>query len=93
MNKMSFDFLGYTWERVTRSEARTRYDRGEDLMLCPSKLRPGYPWHPEVYVYYSAEEPQTFDQMDNAFRYYNLSPEAGRGVLYFKNASRERARK
>lgn len=87
MKRITFTNLGYKWERINRKEARRRYNNGEALMVCPSTLRPGYPWHPETYVCSTPSEPKIFETMEafeNAYRYYCTGTKNGY-IMYFKN--------
>ena len=84
MKSMIFTENEQTFRRVTKSAARKAFNSGMDVMLCPSKLRPGKPWNPEVLVNQSRSgEDATFDQVVNAFEYYNTSAETGRTTNYF----------
>ena len=71
---------------MTEITARKAYDNGKTVLLCPYKLRPGGPWHPEIPVKRNAEDPETFDQCVNGFAWYNLNAESGRYPMYFLRA-------
>lgn len=46
MNKRTVD--GFT--RISKRAAEKRYNAGEVVILCPVKLRPGFPFFPEIPV-------------------------------------------
>lgn len=37
-------------KRITKREAKRRFGDGETIVLCPSNMRAGGPWHPECSV-------------------------------------------
>lgn len=82
----NFTDHGTRYTRVTKTAARKAYDTGKTVILCPCKLRPGWPWHPEIPVKRNAEDPETFDQRINSFAWYNLNAESGRYPMYFLRA-------
>lgn len=86
MIHLDFTDRGTLYVRVSKTTARKAYDAGKTVVLCPCKLRPGAPWHPEIPIRHSAEDPETFEQRVNNFEYYNLSAETGRYTLYFLRA-------
>lgn len=78
MNQYTAD--GYT--RISKARARRLYDAGAPVYLCPVKLRPGAPWHPETQIF----QPRTqiaFDEITQAAAYYTCSPGAGKYLAYY----------
>ena len=69
MNKCIMD--GFT--RVTKKEAEKRFNKGLPVFLCPVKLKPGAPWHPEIMIKKGSEEEKKFIKLLNNFIYYNCS--------------------
>lgn len=76
------------FRRIAKIKARKRYDNGETIYLCPIKLRPGYPWHPEVAItktddrsddmaQYFVSSTSEFDNVVNSFEYYNCNYSVG----------------
>lgn len=61
---------GFTFKRINKTQARRAYNNGLRVVVCPVNLRPGYPWHPEIIV--SGKSGTTFNEMLNAFIYYNI---------------------
>lgn len=61
---------GFTFKRINKTQARRAYNNGLRVVVCPVNLRPGYPWYPEIIV--SGKSGTTFDEMLNAFIYYNI---------------------
>ena len=72
-------FNGYV--RVSKKQAQKMFLSGQEIVLCPSKLRPFEAWHPEGYAHTSKFHPSAdliaeFQHMINNFAYYNCSHEA-----------------
>ena len=61
---------GFTFKRINKTQARRAYNNGLRVVVCPVNLRPGHPWHPEIIV--SGKSGTTFNEMLNAFIYYNI---------------------
>lgn len=61
---------GFTFKRINKTQARRAYNNGLRVVVCPVNLRPGYPWYPEIIV--SGKSGETFEEMLNAFIYYNI---------------------
>lgn len=69
--------------RISKINARNRYNAGEKLFLCPMNLRPGSPWHPEVAI--SNEDGYDFDELVNEFEHYNCNYGAGYYAAFYFN--------
>lgn len=82
MKKYTYRDRGFTFERVDKKTARTAYNNGLRVILCPCNLRPGYPYHPETDI--SGKAPATFAEALNAFEYYNIrNSETGRYTSFY----------
>ena len=83
MNNMTFtDYNGLSWARVNKTTARREYDKGANVVLCPSNLRPFTPWGCEAKT--NNYNGYDFDTLVNAFKFYNcVNRETGRGVNFF----------
>lgn len=76
--------------KIPKKEAQKRYEKGQPVIFCASKMRPdGYfftgiamqkheiesnPWH---------GEDTTFEQLINSYSYYNCNKETGLGITYY----------
>ena len=69
------------YKRVSKQAARKAYISGENVILCPCKLRPGYPWHPEIAI--SSISGEDFDSIVSEASYYSLSNAAGNYMSYY----------
>lgn len=67
--------------RIFKPEARKQYNSGKTIYVCPSKLRPGSPWFPEISV--NIQQNGNFDTMCNTISYYNCNSEAGHTLTYY----------
>lgn len=82
MRAYTFTENGFTFERVDKRQARKAYNNGLRVVVCPVNLRPGYPWHPEIIV--SSKSGETFEEMLNAFIYYNIRDnETGKYAAFY----------
>lgn len=78
--------------KISKQEARRRFGNGETIVLCPRKLRPGFPFAPHVTVNGSRWRQETYgnptnselwDRMYNSFCFYNCSWETGYYPHYY----------
>lgn len=83
MYKITFDAVGYTFNRVNRKRARNAFEKGITIALCPCKLRPGHPYHPEAIIVKS-DEIDNFETLENYFSSYNCTTETGKRINYFE---------
>lgn len=73
---------GFTFKRINKTQAQRAYNNGLRVVVCPVNLRPGYPWHPEISV--SGKSGATFEEMLNAFIYYNIQGnETGKYAAFY----------
>lgn len=80
--------------KISKREARKRFDQDLHVILCPCKLRPGGPFSPEVTIFPQAHKyraklvgsPDAWESMYNNWRFYNASYEAGYYASYYKQA-------
>ena len=71
-------------KRISKAEAKKRYNAGKEIMLVPCKLRCGEPWHPESHIKRSRD--YDFKSLVNSFTYYNCCYEAGYYPHYYIEA-------
>lgn len=86
MNKYTFKMGGKTYYRISKAAARKIYERGEGFLACPCNLRPGAPWHPEVYICREMAFPyaSTFDKTIAYVAGMNcLNNETGHYLAYY----------
>lgn len=69
------------FNRITTQQAKRRYSNGEAVVLCPHKLRPGYPFAPQVTV--SNTFGETWQNVLNHWKHYNASHEVGYYPHYY----------
>lgn len=78
----SFEHDGTNYARVDKRVARRAFERGDEIAICPCNLRPGGPWHPEMF--FSNVSWGNFDSLVNAFERYNCAnSETGLYASYF----------
>lgn len=80
MNKLQFGNL----TRISKARARKLWGK-QDISLCPCKLRPGFPWRPNIDVFASEiaeklaskyeheRKAADFDVYVRNFEYYNCN--------------------
>ena len=85
----------YGYRLVSKAAARRMYNDGKVVYLCPSFLRPGSMWHPEVAVTkmdlsqaseeasYFVSNTRDFDKLVDEFMYYNCRSGVGRYPAYY----------
>lgn len=86
MNKYTFEKDGKTYCRISKAAAREYYETGVEIYACPCKLRPGGPWHPEVYICREMAFPYagTFDKVTAYVAGINcINSETGRYLAYY----------
>ena len=93
MNKYSFIDNGRAFERVSKATAKQAFIDGFIIALCPSNLRPGAPWHPEMitdrelrgdYIIDDTGAENDFNNLLNSFEYYNCTnAETGKYTAFF----------
>lgn len=81
MRKYIFTIGDIEYKRVNKQAARKAYISGENVILCPCKLRPGYPWNPEITI--SGISGEDFDSIVSNAGYYSLSTAAGSYMSYY----------
>ena len=79
--------------RISKQRAERLYNDGKTVYLCPAKLRPGYPWHPEVAItkaerlddmaQYFVSDTIEFEKVVNDFTHYNCNYSAGIYPAYY----------
>ena len=67
--------------KVWKNYARKAYERGEEVMIIPDKVRPtgilaSWQQNPNA-------QAGDFDKLCNAIHYYNCSPETGTKLAYY----------
>ena len=70
-------------KRVTMTQARKLYNKGNKVYLMPSKAVPGSIWILPTRISMSDHDPRTFDSEVNAYRYYNCTAETGKRVHFY----------
>lgn len=75
--------------RLHHMQAKKYFLAGRTVALCPCKLRPGKPWHPECWVNLDMDEgrhepEQAWVLIKNQFRFYNCTCyETGYNISYW----------
>ena len=75
MKRMEFEINGKMYHRVSKPMARKAYEKGETIMFCPCKLRPGTPWHPGGFLTNKSND--KFDLLVRNCEIYNCNAIAG----------------
>jgi hypothetical protein len=63
------------YERISKQQARKRFDAGESFYIIAHKMRPGMPFSLEMTIdsKHYQEENRTFDRMVTEFCWYNAN--------------------
>lgn len=69
--------------KITKTEARKRYEAGESVYLVPCKMRIDSPWGHSSRAVRDVTDTRTFQQVVNGFEYYNCFPETGNYAAYY----------
>ncbi len=93
MNKYTFNYNGFTFQRVNKNYARRAYKNGLTVVICPCNLKPFTPWHPEHDINRKSREQfiideigivNDFNNLVNSFEYYNCpNSETGKYAAYY----------
>lgn len=82
MIKYEFKINGITCVRVSKALARKAYNYGLRVYFCPCKLRPGFPWNPEIAI--AKQDGDSFETVLNAFEFHNCNLNAvGRYTAFY----------
>lgn len=73
--------MGTTFRRISKREARKRFGDNQTVILCPSKIRPGFPFGMHSTIFPDGSE--SWDTMYNRWHYYNASYETGYYAHYY----------
>lgn len=82
MNKYTLYNDGFTFERITKAQARRCYKMGLTVIVCPCNLHPFTPWHVETRLNRHDREHLTLDEIGvindfnnqiASFEYYNCT--------------------
>lgn len=70
--------------RISKAQARTLYNKGENICICPCKLLPFTRWRTGFITDENSAEKEGFDELVNAIEFYNCIPEIGKYVSFYK---------
>ena len=86
MNNYTFD----NFTRINKTAARKLYEAGESFYMCPVKLRPGRPWHPEVLITPDPSKAlRSFEEDLNAIEAYNCNSYAGQYKAFYSKGKED----
>jgi len=69
---------------IQKRTARKLYEFGVQIYLHPCKMRFDNPWQPPLpYRLGEYDDNRSFDEICNAFRYYNCDSERGKYIHFF----------
>lgn len=92
MQHMTFQDSATNYTRISKREARKRYDNNLPFAICPAKMRPGFPFASHMMVhptdFKKQELGRTFDKVVNSFTYYNCSHETGYYTAFYLTTNR-----
>ena len=69
------------YRRITKHAAERLYNAGLPVLYCPVKMRPGGMWGIGCVI--TKDEGRTFEQVLNAFEYYNCNNETGKYTAFY----------
>ena len=66
---------------ITKGMARKLYNKGEEIMIIPNRVRPDGPL--ASWITKPDDDSVSFEQVCNTVFYYNCSPETGMTLVYY----------
>lgn len=87
------DRTGTVYKRLTRAQAVKLFGQGHTIVIAPVKANMHYIFHLWAIMQYNPTDreketvKQSFDRIENSFRYYNCNAELGLYCKYFAPAS------
>lgn len=82
------------YRRISKREAKRRFEAGEVVALCPVKLRPGFPFAPHCSIRRNDDEHWSgvdkFETRLNEFIHYNCSHAAGYYAAFYRVIDRSK---
>lgn len=75
MKRIEVKVWGKLYRRISKPIAKKVYDEGKELMVCPCKLRPGEPWHPEGIIRNTTN--RKFKYVIRDYEFYHCNGETG----------------
>lgn len=79
-------YNGKEYTRISKPEAKKRYERGEEVYALPCKLNPEGMYFNPIGLQIDEENGATFDGVVNAATYYNCNYETGYYLAFYKEA-------
>ena len=71
------------YTRISKQAAKLAYYMNEKLAFCPVKMRPGWPYYPEIDCNLETCGGATFERTLNSFEFYNCNNEAGKYTAFY----------
>ena len=83
--KKTFEAIAYgapykRYESVNRQKAKRLFNEGKVIFLCPSKTNPCSMFGNICSI---EKNDETFEQIENAFSYYNCNAETGKRITFY----------
>ena len=69
------------YKRISKRTAKKLYEMGEPVLFCPVNLIPGGVWGNGCII--TKQEGRTFEQVLNAFEFYNCNNETGKYTAFY----------
>jgi hypothetical protein len=70
--------------KVSKSVAENKFNGGAEIAVIPSKVNPTSVWGKTYLSWMRTNgEPDAFEKLCNAVRYYNCNKELGMGLAYY----------
>lgn len=69
--------------KITEALAKKMYDNGEEIMICPSKVRPDGMLSTGWHTHSKNPDHGEFEKLCRAVWYYNCSPENGNSLVFY----------
>lgn len=86
MKKTFTDGNGVVYHQIYKKEAHKLYDEGNEIVCCPSKLRPFGFWNVQCVISqknYCDFAEDSFDKAVNSFEFYNCNNETGKYASFY----------
>lgn len=69
--------------KITKTQARKRFEKGEQIFVLPNKIRFDNIWMQPFHFTKAQIEPDDFDTVINCYEYYNCNSETGKRCAYY----------